>query len=370
MRRIDLAGLCLAGLLLQACQTPKIEPSGPNVRPSPPVAEAPVASTAPRPVPTETALNVLGPAALPGWVDEDHLAALRAWQGGCGAAKAAAMQNACNQARRLNTPTDDEARRFFEETFKVQALSGTGVLTSYFAPEYQAREKPDAEFSMPVRPTPADLKPGATYPTRTSIEARPPNDALAWMRAEDLFFLQVQGSGTLTFSDGTRRKAMFAAHNSRTFAGIANPMRDRGLLAANNTSGDAIRQWLADNRGPRADEIMQLNPRYVFFRLTSDDGIDPVGAANIPLPGRHAIAIDPAHHAMGELIWIDAKAPILAGAFPTYQSLVVTLDTGGAIKGKIRADLYMGRGDAAGREAGRVRHDLKMYQLVPREAAP
>ena len=78
--------------------------------------------------------------------------------------------------------------------------------------------------------------------------------ALAWMRPEDLFFLQIQGSGVLTFETGRRAKAVFAATNGKPFQGIANPMRDRGLLAANNTSGEAIRSWLADNRGPRADE--------------------------------------------------------------------------------------------------------------------
>ena len=144
-----------------------------------------------------------------------------------------------------------------------------------------------------MRPVPADLRSGRAYATRTEIEKRSPNDAIAWMRAEDLFFLQIQGSGTLVFPDGERKKAVFAAHNSRPFAGIANPMRDKGLLPANNTSGDAIRQWLADHRGREADEIMQINPRYVFFRLEEDDGRDPAGAAGIPLPGGHAIAVDP-----------------------------------------------------------------------------
>ena len=216
-----------------------------------------------------------------------------------------------------------------------------------------------------MRPTPADLKPGATYAPRDQIEARPPNDALAWMRPEDLFFLQIQGSGTLVYPDGRRIKALFAAHNSRTFVGIANPMRQRGLLPANNTSGDAIRAWLAANRGEKADEIMNLNPRYVFFRLAPDDDRDPAGAAGVSLPAGHAIAVDPAYHQMGQFYWIDAAAPILAGAFPVYQRAVVALDTGGAIKGPIRADLYIGRGDDAGREAGRVRHELRMYRLIP-----
>ncbi|MBV8593956.1 MAG: transglycosylase, partial [Caulobacteraceae bacterium] len=104
---------------------------------------------------------------------------------------------------------------------------------------------------------------------------------------------------------------------------------------------------------------------YVFFRLTGDDGAEPRGAAGTPLiPGR-AVAVDPESHAMGETLWIDAGAPALAGARARYRRIVVALDTGGAIKGRARADLYLGRGDEAGLEAGRVRHALRMWRLAP-----
>jgi membrane-bound lytic murein transglycosylase A len=147
-------------------------------------------------------------------------------------------------------------------------------------------------------------------------------------------------------------------------------MRDRGLLAGDNTSAEAIRSWLADHRGPEADAIMRLNPRYAFFSLTPDDGRQPVGSANLPLPPGRALAVDPAYHQMGELYWVDAETPILKGAFPTYRRLALALDTGGAIKGAVRADLYLGLGPAAGAEAGRVRHALRLYRLVPKDAAP
>jgi membrane-bound lytic murein transglycosylase A len=110
---------------------------------------------------------------------------------------------------------------------------------------------------------------------------------------------------------------------------------------------------------------MRLNPRYVFFRTAPDDGKEPVGSAGVSLPPGRAIAVDPSRHAMGSLYWLDAAAPKLSGAFPTYRRLAVALDTGGAIKGDARADLYMGTGDAAGAEAGRVRHALRLYRLVP-----
>jgi membrane-bound lytic murein transglycosylase A len=317
---------------------------------------------------------------------------LAAFQQTCGAARDPAMARTCRGARAMGPLDAEQARRFFEANFVAERSSVEGVLTAYFAPEYPARRAPDAEFSAPVRGKPADLKvvdaglfdptlagrPSAAvdggdgrllpYPDRAAIEATPPGQALAWMRPEDLFFLQIQGSGVLTFEDGKRLKALYAANNGRPFVGVANAMRDRGLLARENTSGEAIRRWLADHRGPDADEIMRLNPRYAFFSLAPDDGRQPVGAANVPLPPGRGVAIDPAFHAMGELLWLDAEAPILAGAFPAYRRLVVTLDTGGAIKGDVRADLYLGLGAAAGAEAGRVRHTLRMFRLVPKES--
>jgi len=165
-------------------------------------------------------------------------------------------------------------------------------------------------------------------------------------------------------------KALYAANNGRPFVGVANVMRDRGLLAADNTSAESIRSWLADHRGPDADAIMQLNPRYAFFSLAPDDGRQPVGSANVALPPGRALAVDSAFHAMGDLFWIDAEAPILKGAFPTYRRLALALDTGGAIRGEVRADLYMGQGAAAGAEAGRVRHTLRLYRLIPKDLAP
>jgi membrane-bound lytic murein transglycosylase A len=114
---------------------------------------------------------------------------------------------------------------------------------------------------------------------------------------------------------------------------------------------------------------MQLNPRYAFFRLEPDDGRPPVGAANVPLPAGRAVAVDRTQHAMGELLWVDAEAPLLQGALPIYRRLTVALDTGGAIQGQVRADLYLGEGPVAGAEAGRVRHTLRLFRLVPRGAA-
>lgn len=316
---------------------------------------------------------------LPGWANEDHAEAFRAFRQTCHAARDGGMAVVCRRAQTMIAPDEAHARAFFEDNFWPERLVGDGVLTAYFAPEYEARTAPDETFYAPVRPKPADLlvRDGQTlrqsasgalgpYPDRATIEAEPTADALAWMRPEDLFFLQIQGSGVLTYEDGRREKVLYAGNNGHGFVGIATPMRRQGLLPENGTSGEAIRGWLAAHRGPEAEAIMRLNPRYAFFRTAPDDGVPPLGAAGLPLPAGRAIAVDPRRHSYGELIWIDADAPNLAGAFPAYRRLVSALDTGGAIKGDIRADLFMGQGAAAGAEAGRVRHVLRMHRLAPR----
>jgi membrane-bound lytic murein transglycosylase A len=380
--RLPVTGVLLA-LALSACATPK---AGAPVTPQPSV---PVAVPPPPPATTPVAPAPYAFATLPGWDAEDHRAALDAFRTTCGVSRDPATVAVCRRAQTLGTTDAAGARAFLEANFRLEPIGDTGLLTAYFAPVYEASTSRGGAFTMPVRARPDDLvitdlgdiDPSATpgqklvgrledgrmeaYPDRETIETEGLGKVLAWMRAEDLFFLQIQGSGVLVFPDGSRKRAAFAAHNGRPFTGIARPMREKGLLKDADTSGDAIRGWLARHRGREADEIMRLNPRYVFFSLAEDDARDPVGAAGIPLPPGRAIAIDASRHEMGELFWIDASAPVLTGAFPTYRRLVMTLDTGGAIKGEVRADLYMGRGDEAGIEAGRVRHVLKMYRLVP-----
>ena len=376
--RLRVLGLALV-LLVSACATPRTD--GPLIPPPGPVPGRPTPDTPPRLQP--------GFSVLAGWDAEDHVAALQVFRTTCGVARDRAAAHVCRKARQLPEPDEQTARAFLETNFRPQPVGDPGLLTAYFAPVYEARMSSGDGFTAPVlsRPDdlvmvdPAQLDPDAPpgprvparqggggyepYPERAVIEAGRPGVVLAWMRPEDLFFLQIQGSGVLTLPDGRRKRVAFAAHNGKPFVGIAKPLRERGLLRDNNTSGDAIRTWLAEHRGPEADEIMRLNPRYVFFTIADDDGRDPLGAAGVPLPAGRAIAVDLSRHQVGELFWIDASAPVLTGGFPTYRRLAVALDTGGAIKGDVRADLYMGRGDVAGIEAGRVRHTLRMYRLVP-----
>lgn len=379
-RGLGAAALALTAVLA-GCATP------PDARPTAPM------PVQPEPVPTRPTSAepaALSPTTLPGWANEDHLAAFEAYAVGCTASREAAARVQCARAlllKQTSKPvTPSAARAFFESGFTVVAAETSdgrpGLLTSYFAPEYTARRTPQGPFDTPVVARPADLvldpsDPSRVmqrradgsigpYPDRAVIEAAPPGEILAWMKAEELFFMQLQGSGYLTFEDGGRGRAAYAANNGLPFVAIANRMIAQGLLPAGGASGEAIRAWLAAHRGPEADAVTALNPRYVFFSMQPDDGGDPAGAAGIPLPARRAIAIDPSSWRYGDLVWIDAEGGGLIGARDSYRGLVMALDTGSAIRGPVRADFYMGRGTAAGEEAGTVRHPLRMWRLVPK----
>ena len=301
-------------------------------------------------------------ARLPGWDAEDHVAALAAVRHACAAAPALGRSRSCADVSASGRLGEDPARRFLETHFRAEPIDGEGLLTGYFSPSYPARSNRVGEFTAPVRPAP--LEPDAT-PDRATIEQTPAPDALAWMRPEDLFFLQVQGSGVLTFADGSRRRAVFAAANGQPFVAIAQLMVARGLIASHEASASAIHDWLAAHRGAEADAVMDQDPRYIFFRLVADDGGEPQGASGaVLIPGR-SLAIDPAYHPNFELLWIDARGGALNGAHPVYQRLAVALDHGGAITGPVRADLYIGSGPVAGEEAARIRHTLRLYRVVP-----
>ncbi len=397
MRRLFAAGL--ATLVLAGCASqPSPRPTTLTAAAPPPPATQPIPIGPPPtaqpdsglpPAPYVSRTDFRGP---PGWDSEDHVAALNAFVVGCGVSKDQGLIAVCRRARALSPAALRDrslARDFLESNFQARELSGEGLLTAYFAPQYEARLSRQGEYTSALRGKPNDLsvldltpfdatlkgksitgRVGARgfepYPDRAAIEAVPPEQPLAWLKPEDLFFLQIQGSGVLLTPDGRRTKAAYAANNGLAFVGIATPMRQRGLLADNNTSGEAIRSWLAANRGPSAEAIMRLNPRYVFFQTSPDDGTEPPGAAGVPLPSGRAIAVDPSRYPLGGFYWIDGRAPALTGAFPAYRRAVMALDTGGAIRGDIRADLYLGSGEAAGREAGRVRHTLKLWRLEPR----
>jgi len=301
-------------------------------------------------------------ARLPGWDAEDHAAAFAAVRSACREAPLRGRNRVCAEASARGELAEGAARAFLERHFRAEPIEGEGLLTGYFSPSYEARSARQGEFTAPVRPAPGD---DAAAPDRAEIEKTAAPDALAWMRPEDLFFLQVQGSGALTFGDGTRRRAIFAGANDGRFVPIAKVLVAQGLIAPADATASAVHDWLAVHRGAAAEAVMDQDPRYVYFRLVPDGGGEPIGASGAALiPGR-SLAIDPAYHPYFELLWIDARAARLAGAPPSYQRLAVALDRGGAISGPARADLYVGRGPGAGEEAARIEYTLRLYRIAP-----
>ncbi|MDI7775833.1 MltA domain-containing protein [Asticcacaulis sp. EMRT-3] len=398
------AGLAL---LLAACATvpvtppvtpPVTSPVSPSVSPESPSLGADQTPGSPsqtyNPVAMSQRLDT-----LPGWSGTDPFIAIEALRAACAYKNGGPYAAVCASMARQDFESPEQIMAFLDSHLQVEAVSSadqtTGTLTGYYVPDYDARHQPDAEFSQAVRGKPSDLvyvngaqmTPAQTgshvaarkvgglylpYYTRAEIEAQTPSQMPAdpmtdyYMRPEDYFFMQLQGSGFLDLPDGSRVYAAYAADNGQPFVGIARVMVQQGLLAPGATSGDNIHAWLAAHRGPEAQALMNANPRYGFFTIQPDQ-TEPLGAAGLALPPGSAIAVDPAYHHLGDLFWIDAHAGAagLDNAFPAYQRLVAALDTGGAIKGDVRADLYVGHGQRAGTEAGRIKHVLRMYRIVP-----
>lgn len=299
---------------------------------------------------------------------------------------------ACLEASLIQVRVDArEARAFFERHFTPMRLAAQGRLTGYYEPYVEVREAPDREFSMAIRGRPADLLTGdlgqfiaglegqrimgrasdqrfEPYRPRAEIEAMNLGVPLAWGRPIDVFFLQIQGSGRLVYGDGGQARVRFAAHNGLPYVSIGRILIDRGELPSHGASKQDIERWLMQ-RGPDAwTALFNENPRYVFFSLDAlnDPDEGPLGAQGAPLTPMASMAVDPAYHAWGAPVFVEAALP---GA-PDWSGLVIAQDAGGAITGPARGDLFFGWGPEAGERAGRQNDPAARWTiLVPRALA-
>jgi membrane-bound lytic murein transglycosylase A len=259
---------------------------------------------------------------------------------------------------------ETDPARFFDRHFlAVRLADGEGLLTGYYQPWVPAREMPEPGLA-PVLGLPASgACDGGICPTRAEIEAgalegRAP--VLGWADPIDLFFLQVQGSGVLLFPDGRERPVGFAGHNGHGYVGIGRLLRERGLVAGPVGMAE-IRAWLAEN-GAAGRALMQENPRYIFF--APRNALSPFGALGVPLGPMEAIAIDPRHVPLGAPAWLEGR---VAGA--PWAGAVLAADTGAAIVGPNRIDLFIGTGDRAGEVAGSLQERARLTIFLPRAAA-
>ena len=348
---------------------------------------------------------------LMGWTADDHLAAFAAYQASCQALRkrrtdddrgriSGALSNVCRKAVDLWPQDADTARAFFEQNFqpvRIARLGETeGLLTGYFEPIVAGSRFPSPEFPVPLYRRPRDLvaagyKPGTVgfpnkgvrigrrtennelvpYHDRSAIEAGALDGQkleLCWLRnSSDLLAIQIEGSGRVILEDGTPLRVSFDSHNGYRFSSIERVLIDRNLISRNEISTQRIRDWMAAHP-EEAAKVRAANRSYVFFRVTglSNDG-EPIGAQGVPLTPGRSIAVDRVHE-YGTPFFIEANLPIEGGkpASP-FRRLMIAQDTGSAIVGPARADLYWGAGDDAGRIAGRIRHSGRFVMLLPRE---
>jgi membrane-bound lytic murein transglycosylase A len=293
--------------------------------------------------------------------------------------------------------SSDDARAFFERHFSPLLIGAEGFVTGYFEPELDASRTPDARFSVPLYARPDDLveigedappgwDPAIRFARRGTAGPEPHFDrasieagALAGRGLEiayvedpvDAFYVHVQGSARLRLVDGSTMRVGFAAKSGHPYTSIGRLAVERGLLPRERADKDGLEAWLKGNRAAGV-ALMRENRSFIFFRelggLGDADG--PLGAAGVPLTAGRSLAVDRTLMTFHMPVFVTAPTlPDLADPDRPFRRLMVAQDTGSAILGPARGDIFVGSGFAAGSLAGRIRHEVRMVVLVPREMA-
>ncbi|MGO4669208.1 murein transglycosylase A [Bosea sp. 2RAB26] len=386
-----LGRIALVAAMLSAAMTQA--PAGPNL---PPGARA----------------EVISPGAIPGWPDDDHRIALTIFAAGCaadpplrqGVPIPAALTAVCAEAGRLTArgPVDrTAARRFFEERFSFWRIRPSGAeggfMTGYFEPEFEGSLTPSVQFPTPLYARPADLVtrlagdawPGLEpalsaarrtprglepYPDRTAIESGALDGQgleIAWLRDPvDRFVLQVQGSGRVRLQDGRVVRLVYSGRNGHAYTSLGRVLSERENIPPAEMTMDKLVARLKADAG-FARDLIRLNRSFVFFARKDDLPAEsgPIGGAGLPLTPLRSIAVDRAIWPYGLPAWIDATIPTGSGDMERLSRLMIAQDTGSAIVGPSRVDLFVGSGQAAGHRAGLVRHSFDFTVLWPRAEA-
>jgi membrane-bound lytic murein transglycosylase A len=315
---------------------------------------------------TETRYEVLEFDALEGWAEDDHHAALEVFRGTCRDLDDPDWRALC----RVAFETED-ARPFFELFFRpVLITEGREALfTGYFEPELDGARRPSGRFRHPVYKMPPEARTNRPWFTRREILSSGvmANRGLeiAWVDDPvELFFLQIQGSGRIRFANGEVVRVGYGGSNGHPYRSIGQELVRRGVYSVHQVSAQVIGNWV--RRNPEAGrELLFHNPSYVFFREVSEVPADrgPLGAMNRSITTLRSIAVDPAFVPLGAPVWIEKD-----GADP-MRRLMVAQDTGSAIKGAQRADIFYGTGAEAGRIAGAIKDPGRMVVLMPIQRA-
>jgi len=336
---------------------------------------------------------------LPGWDSDEVKEAWPAFLKSCRSLRfRTEWSQACTAAQGVDTQSSRAVRAYFDRYFEPYAVvkqTGTlrednGLITGYYEPFLNGSRAPSAQFSAPLYAPPADLLTidlVSLYPelkgkrlrgrvqgnrvvpyynraeleTSASLRGR----EIVWVDDSlDAFLLQVQGSGRVRLTNGDTIRLQYADQNGYPYQSIGRYLVDKGELAVEDATLPGIRQWLAVNPN-RRQEVLNANPSFVFFNeeKLDDPTQGPKGAQGVPLTGGRSIAVDPASVPLGAPVFLDTTFP---ATDRPLQRLVIAQDTGGAIRGAVRADFFWGSGSAAAEQAGRMRQALRMWMLWPK----
>ncbi|NWG45646.1 MAG: murein transglycosylase A [Alphaproteobacteria bacterium] len=388
--------VCLLALLLAGCALGPKEPDMPRLT-----------------------LTPLAFTDLPGWGEAPLAPALSAFRRSCASMAARPPESAlgdpalpygriadwapaCAAATALPDPSDEAvARAFFETLFAPWRLADgaerTGLFTGYYEPELTGARVADAFHAVPLHARPADLvsvELGAfrdslkgeriagrvvdgrlvPYATRSELLG-PASPAPALVYVDDpvdAFFLHIQGSGRVRLSDGEVVRVAYDGQNGHPYTAIGRSLIARGALTPETVSMQTIRAWLAAHPD-EAPALMNENRSYIFFRLEAieDESLGARGAAGVPLTPEASLAVDPRFLAYGVPVFVDTTRPAEdEGPDVPFRRLLVAQDTGGAIRGVVRGDVYWGFGPRAAAIAGRMKHAGEAHVLLPRGLRP
>lgn len=334
---------------------------------------------------------------LPDWQSTDLEPSWPAFLQSCHALKNKAdWQSVCAQAEGMANPDNQLLHSFFESAFTpyhVYNPDGTsqGLITGYYEPKLFGSYVKTPRFKYPLYAAPDDLldvELGDVYPQlkgmrlRGRLEGRRvvpyysraeidgghgEQRVLFWVDDEvDLFFLQIQGSGRIALPDGQMIKVGYADQNGRPYVSIGRKLVEMGELALDQASMQGIRQWGEKNRD-RLPALLEQNPSYVFFRILPGGLSAPLGALGVPLTDAYSLAIDPHTIPLGFPVFLSTTYP---NAAAPLNRLMLAQDTGGAIRGAVRADFFWGFGEEAAAEAGRMKQKGQMWVLFPKGVEP
>jgi membrane-bound lytic murein transglycosylase A len=399
-------GAAMIFTLLAGCATQAPAPAPvPVAQACPASAPCPVCAICAQPpaeLPKAKTLDPVEWAQLPGWTEDDPRAAWPAFLQSCGRLKSqAAWRDVCAAAQALDSAAP--VREFLESRlrpFRVANADGSvdGLATGYYEPLLRGSRKKEGPYRFPLYAVPDDLlivdlaelnpelrntrlrgrlegRRVVPYQSRSDIERGLPalsGKELLWVDdAIDLFFLQIQGSGRIRLQNGDLVRVGYADQNGHPYKSIGRTLVEQGELKLEQASMQGIKSWGMANPA-RLDGLLNQNPSYVFFRelpasVGSSGNDGPIGALGVALSPERSIAVDPRFIPLGVPVFLATTQPNSA---QPLNRLVMAQDTGGAIRGAVRADYFWGFGDAAGAQAGRMRQSARMWVLLPRNFTP